>query len=69
MFLSLVFAKDSELIVLDEPTNSLDEKGISVLRGLIEARGKGILFVCHGGALDGLATCELTVENGEVRVG
>ena len=69
VFLSLVFARDSELIVLDEPANSLDEKGVAVLRELIRRRGKGILFVCHGTALDGLASCEVTVENGEVLVG
>ncbi|MBQ1956134.1 MAG: ATP-binding cassette domain-containing protein, partial [Clostridia bacterium] len=66
VFLSLVFARDSELIILDEPTNSLDESGIRVLRELIKNRGRGVLFVCHGSALDGLATCELTVKNGEV---
>ncbi|MBR4941927.1 MAG: ATP-binding cassette domain-containing protein, partial [Clostridia bacterium] len=67
VFLSLVFACDPELIILDEPTNSLDESGIKVLRELIKNRGRGVLFVCHGSALDGLATCELTVKNGEVR--
>ena len=67
VFLSLVFAKKAKYLFLDEPANSLDQKGISVLRELIKERGRGIVFVCHGDALSGLADCVLRVENGEVR--
>lgn len=33
--------KDPELLILDEPTNGLDPKGISEMRGLIRSLGRG----------------------------
>lgn len=59
-----------ELILLDEPTNALDESGVAQICGLIRRereRGALILLACHDARiLEGLADEVYTVYDGKV---
>lgn len=59
-----------ELILLDEPTNALDESGVAQICGLIRRereRGALILLACHDAKiLEGLADEVYTVYDGKV---
>ena len=43
----IVFSKDVEVVVLDEPFNALDDKGVELLRNLIIKSNKTILVSSH----------------------
>ena len=47
VFLSLAFAMDPEVLILDEPTNSLDTKSCEVLYHLVKERSKGTVMITH----------------------
>lgn len=46
-FLAAAFAKETALLVLDEPANHLDGQALEYLRGLIDRYGGAILAVSH----------------------
>ncbi len=71
VLLSLLYLKNSSLILLDEPTSSLDsetEKSvISGLKRLRDERGSTILFVTHSKRLlDELGEKRLLLKNGKI---
>ena len=66
VFLSLAFAAEPEVMLLDEPTNSLDEEGKSVLKDMLASRGKTTLVVTHDTFIDEASDEEYCVKNGYV---
>ena len=66
VFLSLAFAVEPSVLMLDEPTNSLDEKGKKVLRDMLIYREKVTIVVTHDPFLDEIPNTEYLVENGNV---
>ncbi len=66
VFLSLAFAVEPSVLMLDEPTNSLDEKGKKVLRDMLRSREKVTIVVTHDPFLDEVSDAEYFVENGGV---
>lgn len=65
------FMEQPELILLDEPTNSLDDSGIEVLREVIlesKERGALIILTSHNRAeIDLLSDKIYSVNQGELR--
>ena len=61
---------DPHLILADEPTGNLDaETGkavLSLLKGLIEARGKTMVIVSHSETVAGMASRVLAMEDGSL---
>lgn len=53
--LSLGFALNPQLMLLDEPTNSLDEAGKHVLKQLLQERNGGVIMITHEDFLDDVA--------------
>lgn len=64
VFLSLGFAINPTIMMLDEPTNSLDEKGKTVLKELLKLRNGGAIIVTHDCGLDDISDAIVEV-NGE----
>lgn len=63
IFLSLGFAIDPTVMLLDEPTNSLDEEGKKVLKELLNARTGGAIIVTHDLFVDGISDIIVEVNN------
>lgn len=59
-----------EIVLLDEPTNSLDESGVGLVREIVlneKARGATVVISCHDATiLKELSDCVYTVENGKI---
>ena len=45
--IALAFASNKEVIILDEPGNNLDAKGIDILMELMEESSRNIILVSH----------------------
>lgn len=56
IYLSVAFAINPHLLFMDEPTNSLDDSSIQVLRRLIIKRNKTTVIITHGEFFDDIAT-------------
>lgn len=61
-----------DLIILDEPTNALDETGIHIIQNLIlkeKSRGALVLLACHDAAvLEGVSDIIYSVSEGKVNL-
>lgn len=68
VFLSLAFAVDPEVMILDEPTNSLDEASCRTLYGLLRERTKGTVIITHNAGLSSLGSVICSVRSGGVVV-
>lgn len=66
VFLSLGFASGASLMLLDEPTNSLDEASRHRLCRLLEERGGGVIVISHDMVFDMMYTDNYTVANGGI---
>lgn len=64
VFLSLAFALNPSLMLLDEPTNSLDEKGRKTLCALLLERSGGTVIVTHDTVFDTIAARIYTITEG-----
>ncbi len=68
--IAAVFMEHPDLIILDEPTNALDESGITLLKPLLERereRGALILLSCHDTEdLYALADQIILIESGKI---
>ncbi|MCB2360024.1 ATP-binding cassette domain-containing protein [Clostridium estertheticum] len=60
-----------DLLILDEPTNAIDEEGISIIRDIIleeKARGATILIASHNKEdIEILADCKYRMEDGRIK--
>ena len=65
VFLSLAFTVDPIIMMLDEPTNSLDESGKMLLKDLLKKRNGGALIITHDDFIDNLADRICTIGKGE----
>ena len=65
VFLSLAFAVNPPVMMLDEPTNSLDTEGKTVLKELLIARTGGAIIVTHDSLLDDIADYTFFVNKGD----
>lgn len=59
-----------DIVLLDEPTNSLDESGVEMVKSIVRAekeRGATVIISCHDGEiLDELADRVITLESGRI---
>lgn len=62
VFLSLAFAVEPVVMLLDEPTNSLDEDGKLLLKKLLKNRNGGAIIITHDGFLDDISDNEYVIE-------
>lgn len=67
VFLSLGFASGARLMLLDEPTNSLDDAGRVLLAELLRDYGGAVLMITHDRLFDGRNTKNYVIENGGIR--
>ncbi len=65
VFLSLVFVINPVLILLDEPTNSLDEEGKILLRELLRERDGGAIVITHDSFIDDIMDYEYVMGKGD----
>ena len=66
VFLSLALAINPEVLILDEPTNSLDETSCGVLFDLLSKRMKGTIIITHNVKLSAIGSIIYSVQNGGV---
>lgn len=66
VYLSLAFAKKVKILMLDEPTNSLDNEGKKVLKKLMQERDGNIIIISHEHDMMELADRILMVDGGEI---
>lgn len=64
VFLSLAFAINPEVMILDEPTNSLDEASCRTLYGLLSKRIGGTVIITHNAELSSMGSVRLCVQEG-----
>ncbi len=64
VFLSIAFVIDPVLMILDEPTNSLDMEGKALLKELLRQRNKRTLLVTHDGFMDDIAGHTYVINKG-----
>lgn len=69
VFLSLAFAIDPVFLILDEPTNSLDENGRSQLIKILKSRIHTTLIVSHTDELDDVIDETIIVSEGKIKNG
>ncbi len=65
VFLTIGFALQSKWLLLDEPSNNLDQYGKEVLIQLIRER-KGLIIISHDCSLISSADCKIKLENGGI---
>lgn len=53
--------KDIPILILDEPSNHLDEQSLIWLRNFIKRTNKTVLFVSHQDKLSDFATVKVTM--------
>ena len=68
VFLSLAFTISPEVMILDEPTNSLDEASCRTLYGLLSKRIGGTVIITHNAELSSMGSVHLCVQEGGVVV-
>ena len=68
VFLSLAFAVDPDILIMDEPTNSLDAKSSMTLVQLVKERTKGTILITHNEALMAIGSVIYQVQEGGVRI-
>ena len=66
VFLSLVFAVNPEVLILDEPTNSLDESSCQILYDLLSERKKGTIIITHNVELSSIGSVTYFVQKGGI---
>lgn len=68
--IACAFMENPDIVVLDEPTNALDEKGVTLVRDILhQLRKNGTLVIvaCHDkGELEYLADEIYTIEDGKI---
>ena len=68
LILSLTMARNSQILLLDEPEVSLDQASVAILSQLLQKDRRLILLVTHNPIFDSIATGSITVRGGEIRV-
>lgn len=66
VFLSLALAIDPPVLILDEPTNSLDDNSRRLLFRLLRERKSGAVIVTHDDILNTAADVTYTIKEGKV---
>lgn len=66
VFLCLGFALKPQIMLLDEPTNSLDEAGKEILKQLLKERNNGAVIISHENLFDDIAEEVYVLKNGGV---
>ena len=67
VFLALAFAADPLLMLLDEPTNSLDEKGRQKLTEMVRGRCRSTVIVTHDSVFDSISEETYLCAEGQLR--
>lgn len=66
VFLSLAFAVNPEVLILDEPTNSLDETSCRTLYDLLNERIKGTIIITHNLELSSIGSVIYCIQKGGI---
>ena len=66
MLLARTFYRDREVLLLDEPSSSLDPKGESHLFSVLSKENKTILFISHRLSNINVAQKIIVLDNGEI---
>lgn len=66
VFLSLAFAYNPRILLMDEPTNSLDKEGRKLLADFLKKRGGGAVIITHDDVFDDICECTYLVERGGI---
>ena len=64
VFLAIAFSSNPKLMILDEPTNSLDIEGKTLLKELLKNRKKRTLIVTHDTFIDDITGHIYTIKRG-----
>lgn len=64
VFLSLAFAVNPLVLLMDEPTNSLDSDGREQLKNMLKERNRGALLITHDSVFDDISEHVYTVMKG-----
>ena len=65
ILLSYILAKNVRVLILDEPSNSLDKESSLILRDILEKKECGIIIVTHESYFDNSADKIVTIKKGE----
>lgn len=68
VFLALAFAMDPKVLIMDEPTNSLDAGSCEILYQLVKEREKGTVIITHDAGLAAIGSAIYEVGKGGIRV-
>ncbi len=68
VFLSLALAVNPEILLMDEPTNSLDKAGRETLKSFLKERRGGALIITHDDVFDEIAECAYVVSEGGINI-
>ena len=64
VFLAIAFSSNPKLMILDEPTNSLDIEGKALLKELLKNRKERTLIVTHDTFIDDITGHIYTIKRG-----
>lgn len=65
ILLSYILAKNVRVLILDEPSNSLDKESALILRDILEKKECGKIIVTHESYFDKSADKIVTIKKGE----
>ena len=66
VFLSLALAYNPRILLMDEPTNSLDKEGRKLLVDFLKKRDGGAVIITHDDVFDDICECTYLVERGGI---
>lgn len=66
IFLALAFAINPKIMLLDEPTNSLDSKGKKILTQMLYNRKSGAMIITHDDIFNSIAQNVYVIEEGAI---
>ncbi|MCD8048357.1 MAG: ABC transporter ATP-binding protein/permease [Clostridia bacterium] len=69
VYLAVALALNPDLLILDEPSNSLDSDAVMMLKNKLQMREKATVIVTHDNAFDSLSSKIYTFKNGGAEVG
>ena len=66
IYLAYAIAVDPPILMLDEPTNAIDEKGRMVLKDYLAKRKRLTLLITHDSCFDDIPHSQIIVNEGQV---
>ena len=66
VWLVLALLKNAKILILDEPTTSLDEHGRQILKQELQKREGGTILITHESEMAAIADHVIRIEGGEL---